>query len=101
MALEWCCGDAHGVNLRLTISPGAKQTEVVGLYGETLKVRVHAPPVDGKANEALLRWLAGKLDVSRQMLSLVSGETSRCKKIQIKTTASPEWVMKRLLSSQT
>ncbi len=97
MNLGWCCGDVNGISLRLTISPGAKRTEVVGVYGQTLKVRVHAPPVDGKANEILLRWLADQLDLPRQVLSIASGETSRCKKIQIKTTASPEWVMRRLL----
>lgn len=82
MSLEWCCGDANGVSLRLTISPGAKHTEVVGLYGQTLKVRVHAPPVDGKANEALLRWLAEQLGLPRQVFNLASGETSRCKKFK-------------------
>lgn len=100
MNLEWCCRDANGISLRLTINPGAKRTEVVGVYGQTLKVRVHAPPVDGKANEVLLRWLADQLDLPRQVLSLVSGETSRCKKIQIKTTVSPEWVVQRLLPLQ-
>ena len=69
----------HGVVLALSVVPGASRTELVGLHGETLRVRLAAQPVDGKANEALLAWLAQSLGVPRRQVSLLRGETSRRK----------------------
>lgn len=93
----WCRPDKHGLVLYLTIQPGAKSTEVVGVYGDTLKIRVNTPAVKGKANDALLTWLAGQLQLRRQMLALISSETSRYKKVRVNTTASAKWVAQQLL----
>lgn len=95
----WCRPDKQGLVLYLTIQPGAKRTEVVGVYGNTLKIRVNTPPVRGKANDALLTWLAEQLELRRQMLELISNEASRQKKIRIYTTASPSWVEQQLLGT--
>lgn len=81
--MSWLVADGKGVTLRLHIQPGAKKTEVVGLHGEALKIRLAAPPVDGKANACLIAFLAERLDVAKAALRLVSGDTSRAKRVRI------------------
>jgi len=81
--VTWLTADNNGVTLRLHIQPGAKKTEVVGLHGEALKVRLAAPPVDGKANACLIAFLADQLGVAKATISLVSGDTSRAKRVRI------------------
>lgn len=79
----WLRTDGDGVILSLHIQPGAKKTEVVGLHGDALKIRLAAPPVDGKANEALLAFIAQKVGVGKTALELVSGQTSRAKRVRV------------------
>ena len=67
------------------LQPGAKRAEFAGQHGERLKIRISAPPVDGKANEALIRFLADAFDVSRQQVTLLSGQSSRQKRLLIQT----------------
>jgi uncharacterized protein len=74
---------ADGVRLRLRVAPSSRRSEIVGRHGEGWKVRVTAPPEGGKANDALLGLLAGKLDVPRSRLALVAGETTRDKVVEI------------------
>lgn len=69
--------------LSLHIQPNAARTEFVGLHGDAIKVRLHAPPVDGKANQELCRFLAEIFAVKRQSVILLSGETSRAKRVRI------------------
>ena len=69
--------------LRLRVVPNAKRSEVVGAHGEAIKVKVQAPAMDGKANDALLAFLAEKLGVSRRAVVLLSGEKSRDKTVAI------------------
>ena len=63
--------------VRLRVSPGARQTELVGRHGEGWKVRVAAPPEGGRANDAVLDLLARELSLPRRSLSIVSGQTGR------------------------
>jgi uncharacterized protein len=79
---------AGGATLSLHVQPGAKKSECAGLHGEALKIRLAAPPVDGKANEALLRFLAQRLAIPRQQISLKSGQTSRQKVIEIESVTA-------------
>lgn len=72
---------AGGVELSVFCQPGAARSAVVGLHASSLKVKVRAKPVDGKANAELLLLLAAKLGVSRSCLRLLSGEQSRNKRI--------------------
>ncbi len=81
--MTWLVADDQGVTLRLHIQPGAKKTEVVGRHGEALKIRLAAPPVDGKANACLIACLADQLGVAKASISLVSGDTSRAKRVRI------------------
>ena len=69
--------------LKLRIVPNAKRDEVVGEYGDAVKIKVAAPAVEGKANEALLEFVAEKLRVHRRGITLISGEKSRDKLIEI------------------
>lgn len=81
--MNWLAADPGGVTLRLHIQPGAKKTEVVGLHGGALKIRLAAPPVDGKANACLIGFLAERLGVAKASVSLISGESSRAKRVRI------------------
>ena len=76
----------HGVRLRVHLQPRASHNRVVGAHGESLKVALTAPPVEGAANSALLRFLASQLKVPVSSLSILSGEKSRDKHILIRTT---------------
>ncbi len=82
--MGWLAQAADGsVVLVLHIQPGARKTEVAGLHGDALKIRLAAPPVDGKANAALLAFLAKVCGVPKSAVSLLSGETSRSKRVRI------------------
>ncbi|QIB50587.1 DUF167 family protein [Pseudomonas sp. OIL-1] len=65
------------------LQPGARAVGFAGLHGERLKIRISAPPVDGKANEMLLKFLATAFAVPRQRVSLLSGQQSRQKRVAI------------------
>jgi uncharacterized protein (TIGR00251 family) len=73
-----------GVLLRLWIQPKASRTQVTGLHGEPPRIRIQvaAPPVDGAANEELLRFLKKTLRVPSASLRIVRGETSKFKDIE-------------------
>ena len=65
------------------VQPRASRTEVVGMHGDALKIRVKAPPVDGAANAELLRFLAKQLGVSRSAMVLARGDSSRSKQLTV------------------
>ena len=67
----------------LYIQPNASKTEIVGEHNGALKIKVKAPPVDGKANEEVIRFLSKKLDIPKSKIQLVSGQTSRHKRFLI------------------
>ena len=69
--------------ITLRVSPGATRSAVVGRYGEGWKVRVAAPPVDGRGNSALQSLLCQVLDVSRGQLRIVTGSGGRDKIVEI------------------
>lgn len=72
-----------GVELSLHLQPKAGRTEVVGPYGDALKIRLAAPPVDGAANEELVRFLAKTLGVAKRAVSIESGATGRKKRVRV------------------
>jgi uncharacterized protein len=77
------------------VQPGAKTTACAGVHGDALKIRLHAPPVDGKANQALIAWLAKTLDCPQSAIELIRGQTSRRKILSIRT-AQAEAVHRQL-----
>jgi uncharacterized protein (TIGR00251 family) len=76
------------------VQPGARRTSIAGTFGSRLKIALQAPPVDGKANEALLRFLAGELQVRRSGVRLVSGASARDKTVAIAAdrARAGEWI---------
>lgn len=72
-----------GCTLAIKAIPNAPRSEVVGWLGEALKVKVHAPPVEGRANEALCEFLAEKLGLPRRAVTVLRGDTSRQKMLRI------------------
>lgn len=75
---------ADGVVVQLYVSPGAGDTQVVGRHGDALKLRVAAIPEKGRANNAVIEFLAKAFDLKKSEVILKSGETSRRKKVLIK-----------------
>jgi uncharacterized protein (TIGR00251 family) len=74
----------EGIVLQLSIQPGARRSEVAGRTGDGfLKVRVHAPAVEGKANKELIRFLAEFLDLPKSNIVIVSGELARKKRVMV------------------
>jgi uncharacterized protein (TIGR00251 family) len=69
--------------LRFHIFPNAKSDKVVGAHGETIKIKLHAPAVEGKANAALRSFLAEELKIPERNIALVRGQKSREKPIRI------------------
>lgn len=69
--------------LQLRIQPRASRDEIVGPHGDTLKVRITAPPVDGRANAHLIKFLARAFGVSRSAVELLGGKAGRNKKIGV------------------
>ena len=65
------------------VQPRAKKTEVTGWYGDAVKIRVHAPPVDGAANDELVRFIAKRTGLPRSSVSIVSGTAGRRKLVTL------------------
>ena len=83
-----CCKDTkEGVIISCHVRPGASKTQSAGLYGESMKLSLKAPPVDGKANKELCRFFAEKCSLPKSAVTLVSGQTSREKKVLLSGTA--------------
>jgi hypothetical protein len=96
--LPWRRVGADGaITLTIHAQPGAKKTEVAGVHGAALKIRLAAPPVEGRANAELQRFLADAFGVPLRNVTLVRGETGRRKSLRIEApTARPDrqWGMR-------
>jgi uncharacterized protein len=83
---------ASGVTLAVRVQPGAKKTAIVGVYSEgadaQLKIAVQAPPIEGRANTALIAFFADFFDLPRGRVELVSGELSRSKVFLLRGVSS-------------
>ncbi len=79
----WLRRDANGWLIAVHAQPGAKKSEVAGLHGEALKIRVAAPAVEGRANAALIAYLSETLGIPKRAVTVLKGETSRDKLVRI------------------
>jgi uncharacterized protein (TIGR00251 family) len=83
MSRAWCSPLPGGVRLAVQIQPNAKKTEVVGVLDDALKIKLAAQPIEGKANEALVKWLASALGVPRSAVTLTHGQTNKKKLLEV------------------
>ena len=90
---------ANGCTIAIRVQPGAKKTAILGLYGEgeraALKIAVQAPPVEGRANEALITFFSAVLDLPKSSVAVLAGELSRSKVLLLRGI-SPASVRNRL-----
>ena len=77
-----------GLFFYVKVIPGSRREGIVGIHDGMIKVAIHAPPEKGKANQALVSLLADFLSVPRQNISIVRGESSRQKKVEVETSES-------------
>jgi len=91
-------GVTASTRLQLRVSPGASRAGIVGRHGEAWKVRVAAPPEDGRANDAVVRLLADTLALSQRDVAIVSGHGARDKVVTL-TGIAPEEAERRLESA--
>lgn len=73
----------RGVRFQVRLQPRASSDEIVGVADGALRIRLHAPPVNGAANDALVRFLADRLDVPRSAVRILAGATSRTKTVEV------------------
>ncbi len=83
MNRDWCSALPDGIRLAVQITPNAKKSEVIGPHEAMLKIRLQAQPIEGKANEALIRYLADMLGVPRKAVVITHGLASKRKIIEI------------------
>jgi uncharacterized protein len=80
---EWYRQSGDCITLILHVQPGAKKTAIAGLHGDALKIRLAAPAIEGKANEALLKFIAGYFKVPTRNVELLQGAQSRQKRVNV------------------
>ena len=85
MTRAWCSALPGGVRLAVQITPNAKKTEVIGVLDDALKLKLQAKPIEGKANEALVRYLAEVLAVPRNAVTITHGHTARRKLVEVRS----------------
>ncbi len=73
----------QGVVLAVRVTPKSSQSKISGIIGEELKIMLNAPPVDGKANQELIKLLSKTCSIPKSHITLLSGETSRSKRLLI------------------
>ena len=71
------------------IQPGARRSEVAGLHGDRLKIRIAAPALDGRANDALVAFIAGELRIPKARVAVIKGERSRDKLVAVSGDCDP------------
>ncbi len=67
----------------IVVVPNARKTEFAGMHGERLKLKLHAPPVDGKANEEIIRFFSQTLGVAKSQVRISRGNLSRMKTVEV------------------
>ena len=78
-----------GIVFKVFVQSRSSKNMIVGRHGDSLKLKVTAPPVDGAANKMCIKFLAKRLSVSPSSLEIISGHTSRTKKILLKPEHAP------------
>ena len=100
MTLIWLKQTPKGAVLSWHCQPGAKQTKVVGLHDDCLKIALQDPALENKANELLVSWLSKQLKIQQKQIQLISGQNSRKKRIEIHGDISLGQIIEALLPSR-
>ena len=74
---------ATGATFRVRVQPGASNNQIIAIQEDALRIRISAPPVEGKANKALVQFLAKQLGLKRSQVKILSGHTTKIKTIQV------------------
>lgn len=78
------------VTFAVKVIPRAQKNQIVGIEGEAIKIRLSAPPVEGKANDALIVFFADVLKVARAQIEIVTGQSSRRKIVRVRGRAAKQ-----------
>ena len=97
MTPNWLKQTPSGITLSLHCQPGAKQTKVLGLHDDCLKIALQAPPLENKANALLVAWLSKQLKVPQKQIQFISGQNNRRKRIEIQSDISAEQIIQALM----
>jgi len=81
--------DDGALILRIHVQPGARRTEVAGLHGDALKIRVAAPAQEDRANDLLVEFIARRLGVAKRDVAIAAGSRSREKRVEVRAPADP------------
>jgi len=85
--MEFVKKNPHGVTFKVFVQPRSSKNMISGLYKDSLKIKLMAPPVDGAANKMCIKYLAKCLKVSKSSLEIISGQTSRTKQVLLKSSS--------------
>ncbi len=97
MTVIWLSKTKEGYRIAVQVSPNARKSEIASIDGEVLRIRLQAQPVDGKANEALIQFLAKKLRIPRKQISITHGLANKRKLLEIAVSdRSEEDIVKQL-----
>ena len=94
--MEWMNETSNGIELKIRAVPRASKNEIQGVHDHALKIRLTTPPIDGKANQALIKFLSKTLHISKSQVQLVRGEISRHKTVRV-LGLSTEYISEKLV----
>lgn len=97
MAREWCARHGDVLRIAVQVQPNAKKSEVVGEMDETLKIRLKAAAIEGKANEELIRFIADQLKLPKKCITITHGQGSRQKLLAVSSVLTAAEVKSMLL----
>ncbi|MBS0309625.1 MAG: DUF167 domain-containing protein [Proteobacteria bacterium] len=98
MSRDWCGVTPQGIRLAVHIVPNASKSEIIGVLEDALKIRLQAQAIEGKANEALIRFVADVLNVPKNAVRLTHGHAARRKLLEVACDLSVDTVRSRLQS---
>ena len=81
--MSWLSENGNVITLTVRVIPRASRSEIVGEHGDALKIKLVSPPVDGAANEELIKLLARSFGVPKSDVAITAGHTSKTKKVRI------------------
>lgn len=82
--------DNNSATITIYVQPKASRNRIVGLHGDAVKISITAPPVDGKANESVVRFFAKLLKIPKSAITIISGETGRTKRLLLSGISATE-----------